>query len=181
MEIGRQFNTLTVKEYFFYIEHNKKYTDFNTLGLYRSVLENENLSLAEKIEVRNFAHTYFKRAFEFLQLKDPATYVAISILGQDITVADKQQLWEDLKINQQKILSSKGIKHRNFGVYSKHSCDYDNCIWNGVMVKSGSKLAYDSMHFKSDRNNYEAKEKSNRRKVERKKVRQIIKSELEEI
>jgi hypothetical protein len=50
MEIEQKFNQLTAKEYLFYIDNHKKYTNFNTLGLYRSLLENEKLTLAEKIE-----------------------------------------------------------------------------------------------------------------------------------
>ena len=52
MEIGQKFNTLTLKEYFFYIDNYKKYTDFSTLGLYRSIVENEKLSLDDKLVIR---------------------------------------------------------------------------------------------------------------------------------
>ena len=77
MEIGHKFNTLTLKEYFFYIDNYKKYTDFNTLGLYRSMVENEKLSLNDKIAVREYAHKVFKKTFDFLQLKDPKTFVEV--------------------------------------------------------------------------------------------------------
>jgi hypothetical protein len=69
MEIGQKFNTLTLKEYLFYIDNYKKYKDFNTLGLYRSIVENEKLTLADKISVRDYAHKTFKKTFDFLQLK----------------------------------------------------------------------------------------------------------------
>jgi|GEM_PF-5372128 len=39
MKIDKQFNRLTLKDYFYYIDHHRKYTDFNTLGLYRSLTE----------------------------------------------------------------------------------------------------------------------------------------------
>ncbi|WP_338791960.1 hypothetical protein [Bernardetia sp. MNP-M8] len=43
---------MIVEEYVFYIDNYKKYTDFNSLGLYRSIVENENLNLEQKIELR---------------------------------------------------------------------------------------------------------------------------------
>ena len=61
LTIGRKFNTLTEKEYFFYIDNHKQYSDFNTLGLYRSLKENKHLSLEEKIRVRDYAHAKFKK------------------------------------------------------------------------------------------------------------------------
>lgn len=63
MKIGQQFNNLTLKEYFFYIDNYKKYTDFNTLGLYRSIIENEKLSIEEKIFVRDYANKIFQKTF----------------------------------------------------------------------------------------------------------------------
>lgn len=78
MKIGQRFNQLTVREYFHYIDHHRKYTDFNTLGLYRSIIENEKLDIADKIAVREYAHGTFKKAFDFLQLKDPYVFVTIN-------------------------------------------------------------------------------------------------------
>lgn len=75
MEIGQKFNTLTLNEYFFYIDNFKKYKDFNTLGLYRSIVENTKLTLNDKIAVREYAHKKFKKTYDFLQLKDPKTFV----------------------------------------------------------------------------------------------------------
>ncbi len=70
MEIGRKFNTLSLSEYKHYIENHKKYVDFNTLGLYRSIIENENLTLADKIFVRDFANKFFhKKLSTFYKLK----------------------------------------------------------------------------------------------------------------
>lgn len=152
MKIGRKFNTMSLKEYFLYIDNHERYTDFNTLGLYRSIIENEKLSTSEKIELREYAHAVFSKSFEFLQLKDPSTFVAVSTLGQTLTAADEDELWETVKLNQQKILERKKIKHRSFGVYSKHCCGYDTCPLNGIMLRPGAYLHELQMHFHTDRN-----------------------------
>ena len=178
MEIGQKFNQLTLEEYFFYIDNYKKYKDFNTLGLYRSIVENEKLNIDEKIVVREYAHKTFQKTFDFLQLKDPKTFVEVSTLGQEFTKGDEEKIWNDIKINQQKILAEKRIKHRNFGTYSKHSCPYEDCVWNGVMIRQGSGLAWRSMTFFSDKSNYHQKVKSEMRKSDRKSKKQIIEREL---
>jgi hypothetical protein len=174
MEIGRKFNTLNLDEYFFYIDNYKDYSDFNTLGLYRSIIENEKLSLDDKIAIKEYAHKTFKKTFDFLQLKDPKTFVEVEYLGKELTKGDEQNIWNDIKKNQKRILADKKIKHRNFGEYSKHNCGYENCIWNGLMIRQGSWLAESSMHFDSDKNKYQQKIKSDRRKLDRKNERQII-------
>ena len=51
MKIGRKFNQISKSEYFHYIDNNKKYTDFNTLGMYRSICENKKLELSDQIEI----------------------------------------------------------------------------------------------------------------------------------
>lgn len=178
MEIGQKFNNLTLKEYFFYIDNYKKYTDFNTLGLYRSLIENEKLTIEEKISVRNYANQTFQKTFDFLQLKDPKTFVEVSYLGEDLTNGDEENIWNAIKKSQQKILTDKKIKHRNFGDYSKHNCGYEDCVYNGLMIKQGSRLAEGQIHFESDRTKYSAKEKSEKRKVERKNIKNIINEEL---
>ncbi|AWH83787.1 hypothetical protein HYN59_01060 [Flavobacterium album] len=178
MEIGQRFNKLTLKEYYFYIDNYKKYTDFNTLGLYRSIVENEKLSLDDKLLLRDYAHKTFRKAFDFLQLKDPMTFVEVEYLGQELTKGDEGMIWGSIRINQQKILTDKKIKHRSFGVYSKHKCPYD-CPWNGVMIRPDSRLAWSNMHFDGDKNRYLAKEKSENRKMARKKEKQIISKELD--
>src|SRR3990170_2614037 len=86
MKIGRKFNLLTLKEYKYYIENHKKYVDFNTLGLYRSILENGKITISNKIEVRDFANKFFLKSFNFLQIKDPETYLKLSTLGESLTV-----------------------------------------------------------------------------------------------
>lgn len=178
MDIGQKFNSLTVKQYFFYIDNYKKYKDFNTLGLYRSIVENEKLNLPEKISVREYAHKVFKKTFDFLQLKDPKTYVEVEHLGEELTKGDEQRIWDDIRKNQQRILEDKRIKHRNFGSYSKHNCGYDTCVWNGIMVRQSSWLAESNMHFDGDNNKYQRKIRSEGRKSDRKREKQIIDKEL---
>jgi hypothetical protein len=178
MEIGQKFNTLTLKEYFFYIDNHKKFKDFNTLGIYRSIVENEKLTLDDKLAVREYAHKVFRKTFNFLQLKDPKTYVEVEHLGEELTVGDEQNIWDNVRRNQQKILEAKKIKHRNFGEYSKHNCGYDNCVWNGLMIRQGSWLTESNIHFQSDNNKYQQKLKSDRRKSDRKKEKLIISKEL---
>jgi hypothetical protein len=180
MEIGQKFNKLTFKEYIFYIDNYKKYTDFNTLGLYRSIIETEKLNEVEQIEVREYAHKFFKKSFEFLQIKDPSTYFEVLTIGQELTKADERQLWENIRTNQQKILIDKKIKHRNFGEYSKHNCGDPNCYMNGVMAKQGTWLAEGNIHFSSDKNRYAAKLKSEGRKANRKIEKRIIERTLEQ-
>jgi hypothetical protein len=179
MKLGQKFNKLTIKEYRFYIENHKKYTDFNTLGLYRSIVENDKLTLAEKIEVRDYAHAQFRKSFDFLQLKDPRTYFEVLTLGQELTDGDIAQLWKEIRQNQQKILSDKRIRHRNFGEYSKHNCGYDTCVYNGLMVREGSWLKETSIHFNSDKNAYNAKVKAEKRKADRKNKKQQINRRLD--
>lgn len=181
MEIGRKFNTLSVSEYKHYIENHKKYVDFNTLGLYRSILENEKLTVEDKIFVRDFANTFFQKTFDFLQLKDPYTYFQLITLGKILTLGDEKQFWNQIRINQEKILKDKKIKHRNFGVYSKHSCGYETCNMNGLMIEQGSFFSEHEMRFDSDKNKFAAKLKSERfrkgRKTEKQTVENILESE----
>jgi len=179
MTIGQKFNTLTLQQYIFYIDNHKKYTDFNTLGLYRSITENEKLSPDDKIVVREYAHKFFRKSFDFLQLKDPWTFIEVECLGQEMTKADWQKMRDDIKRNQQQILADKRIKHRNFGVYSKHECGYDDCRWNGMMIRQGTAIAECEMYFQSDKNHIAARIKSDAYKADRKREKQIIKREIE--
>lgn len=180
MKIDRPFNTFSFKEYFFYIDNYKKYTDFNTLGLYRSIIENEQLTIEDKIEVSNYAHGYFQKFFDFLQLKDPAVFFDITTLGKELTKADENQLWENIFTNQQKILKDKKIKHRNFGEYSKHNCHHPGCPFDGLMIRQGSLFAEREMHFHTDKWAYETKVKAQAQKKARKNKKKIIDSFLEE-
>jgi len=70
MKIGKKFNQLSKSQYYHFIDNYKKYTDFNTLGLYRSITENERLSLEDQIEIRDYANLIFGKTFNFYQLKD---------------------------------------------------------------------------------------------------------------
>lgn len=179
MKIGKKFNLLSKPEYYHVINNYKKYTDFNTLGLYRSIIESEKLVLADKLEIRDYANQTFRKTFEFLQLKDPKTFFDLQTIGKMLTVADEHQLWDDIRNNQQKILADKNIKHRNFGTYSKHNCGYDTCRYSGLMVKQGSFLKESHIHFDGDKNKYQAKVKSERRKSHRKHVDRVIGQELD--
>jgi hypothetical protein len=151
MKIGKKFNQLSLKEYIFIINNHKKYTDFNVLGLYRSIIENHKLSLDEKKIIKNNADVFFKKTFDFLQIKDPITYFKLSTLGLSLTQADENEIWDDIKRYQEKTLSQKRIKHRNFGYYSKHNCGIITCPYNGIMIKQGSILSECKMTFGSDR------------------------------
>ncbi|MCF6403036.1 hypothetical protein L3C95_09140 [Chitinophaga filiformis] len=179
MKIGRQFKTLTLKEYLFFIDNYKKYTDFNTLGLYRSIMENERLSIEDKITVRDYAHQTFKKSFDFLQIKDPQTYLEVLTLGQQLTKIETNRIWDDIKRYQQKTITQKRFGHRNFGIYSKHSCGYDTCHKNGLMIKQGSYISDGEIYFETDSRGYAAKAKSDMRKQERKKAQQMIRKMLE--
>jgi len=179
MKIGKQFNQLSKGEYLFYIDNYSHYSDFNTLGLYRSICENEGLELNERIEVRDYANSIFEKTFNFFQLKDPKTYFDLITLGLDLTIADERQIWSEIRFNQKKILADKKIKHRNFGTYSKHDCGYDHCPYNGLMIKQGSSLSEASMHFKTDNIKVSAQKKSLKNKKQRKNKHQILKDEFE--
>jgi len=179
MKIGKKFNQLSKSEYLHYIDNHKKYTDFNTLGLYRSICENEKLELSDKTYIRDYANGFFEKTFNFYQLKDPRTYFDLITLGRELTRADERQIWDDIRKNQEKILSDKKIKHRNFGNYSKHNCGYSDCRYNGLMIKQGSWLTENHMSFKSDKSQSAAKDKSQRIKKERKDQYKIIRDELD--
>lgn len=151
MKIKTLYNQWSKGNYYHHIAHYKKYTNFNTLGLFRSILENKKLSLEEQLEIRDYAIKTFAKTFAFLQLKDPWTYKSLVLLGKDLTKADQAKLWEDIRQYQQAYLKKKGIKHRNFGTYSKHDCGYEYCPLNGIMIRQGSKLAECEMYFDKDK------------------------------
>ena len=181
MKVGKQFNTLTPGEYLHLLQHHRKYTDFNTLGLFRSLLENPRLSLAQQLELRQAAIAAFPKPFEFLQLKDPVTYFELNALGESLTSADKAQAWTDIRHNQQRMLTSKQLRHRNFGTYSKHLCGHDDCPLNGLMIKKCSALSYpaqfgfhENMPFASDKNRYSAVQQAKARRRERKQERRLL-------
>jgi hypothetical protein len=181
MKIGRQLNTFSHGEYLHLLQHYRQFSDFNTLGLFRSLLENHRLSLSQRLELRQAAIAAFPKQFDFLQLKDPLTYFKLSILGEELTDADREQAWDNIRHNQQRILNSKRLRHRNFGTYSKHLCGHDNCPLNGLMTKDGSCLSYPSypnMPFASDRKRFQPWRKSEAWRRERKSSQRIIAQEL---
>jgi hypothetical protein len=178
MKIGRQLNTLTYSEYSHLLENYKKFTDFNHLGLFRSILENGKLVPTQKFEIRDAAIKKFPRFFEFLQLKDPTTYFSLVTYQQVLTAADSHQVWEEIKRNQQRILAVKKLGHRNIGTYAKHDCGYETCHLNGLMIRQGSWLAEGEMHFCTDKNEYPALSKSKMRRRDRKQQKRIIEQEL---
>ncbi len=177
MKIERQFNELNFEEYKFFIDNHKKYSDFNTLGLYRSISENGNINIEEKIFIRDYANQIFQKTFDFLQIKDPWTYLKVQTLGMEITNGDKEELWRKIRENQQKILNQKRIRHQNFGEYSKHNCGYETCPMNGIMIKQGSFMAEYEMSL-GNICRYVQKQKSERRKSERKSENKIINKQL---
>jgi len=179
MKIDKRFNELTISQYKHYIDDYKKYTDFNVLGLYRSICENEKLDLEAKIEIRDYANITFLKTFEFYQLKDPDTYFNLITLGKELTKPDEYQIWENIRTNQERILKDKKIKHRNFGTYSKHNCGIDWCPYDGLMIKKGSKFTESEIHFDSDHKDYGAKKKSEKNKKSRKNIQKIIDDELD--
>lgn len=181
MKIGKKFNTFSKDEYFFYIDNYQNYSDFNSLGLYRSIKENENLAVPDKIAVRDYANRKFQKFYNFLQIKDPVTFFAISTLDRVLTKGDEQQVWNSIWDYQHAFLLRKRIKHRNFGDYSKHNCGYENCPLNGMMIKQGTLLSEGTMtHFSEHRHRYNPKFKSERRFAERKRKRIIIQSLLDD-
>jgi len=172
MKINKPFNQFTKEEYLESIPNHKQYSGFNTLGLYRSLLENGLLTVEELIEVRDLANTFFQKTFDFLQLKDPKTYMEVVSLGKELTEQEKYRLWETVRDNQQKILKNKRIKHRNFGIYSKHECGLPYCPLNGLMVKQGSFMTRNGICFPTDENKDEKVNKVKRLEKEQRQYRQ---------
>lgn len=171
MKIDKFFNQMQKEEYFYFIKNCKKYSNFNILGLYRSLLENNSLTLKDRLEIRDFTNIYFQKTFNFLQLKDSITYFKLSYLGQELTSADELRAWEIIWQNQEKILKDKKIKHRNFGSYSIHNCGIETCVYNGLMIKQNSFNCENTMRFKSDKNKYAKKLKARRLAKEQRKFK----------
>jgi hypothetical protein len=65
MKIGKKFNQISKNVYFHFIDNYKKYTNFNTLGMYRSICENGKLELSDRIEIRDYANSVFEKTFNF--------------------------------------------------------------------------------------------------------------------
>lgn len=179
MELGRPFNTFTLQEYQEIIPLHKKYKDFNRLGLYRSIMENDKLDLEEKEQVIDLANSYFQKTYDFLVLKDPGTWFELEHIGKELSLAQQRDLWDKIKEKQEKIIKEKRFGHRNFGVYSKHICGDDSCPYNGLMIHPNSKFAESEIHFKSDKNKTGKKHKSMQHKSERKASKHMIDRDLD--
>lgn len=169
MKLQKQFNQLTFRQYQYAIQHHRQYSNFNTLGLYRSILENKKLTLDEQLAVLDLANQFFQKTFEFLVLKDPHLYFDLTLLGKEVTKGDERHLWTVISRKQQQILKDKKLNHRNFGKYSKHCCGYDQCPLNGIMIRQKSRLAEMELWFHDDRPQWNLKEKSLRLRKQRKK------------
>jgi hypothetical protein len=178
MKLGQQINALTYSGYLHLLENYMRFTDFNHLGLFRSILESEKLAPTQKLEIRDAVIEKFPKFFEFLQLKDPVTYFSLVTYQQALTPADSHQVWEEIKRNQQRILAVKKLGHRNIGTYAKHDCGYETCHLKGLMIRQGSWLAEGKMRFCTDTREYSASFKSKMRRRDRKQHRQIIEQEL---
>ncbi|MCB2410814.1 hypothetical protein [Hymenobacter lucidus] len=181
MKINQQFNTLSLGEFQYLLEHHRKYTDFNTLGLFRGIVESAKLTLYEKRLLRTQVIAAFSKPYNFLQLKDPVTYLALSTLGEELTVADEKQAWQNIRTNQQRILADKRLRHRNFGTYSKHLCGYENCHLQGLMIRQGSILADGSeMRFCADKGRWGGQQsKADKRWQERKSMKKLVAARAE--
>lgn len=168
MKIDKPFNKMTLQEYRSVYQNRSRYKNFNVLGLYRSLTETEKLTLAEKLQVLEMVNENHAKTFEFLQVKDPVTYFQLATLGREMTRGDEYQMWDDIRKNQERILKSKRIKHRNFGEHSKHNCGNDHCPLNGLMVRKGQGLSEMEMHWHSDQNRSGKVAKASRIKSARK-------------
>lgn len=178
MKIWKNFNTLTLEEYIFYIDNRKKYTDFNELWLFRSVFENEQLKSEEKITLRDYIIKEMPKVFEFMQVRHPDLYTKLYFLGKTPTKGDENHLWKEISSNQEKILKEKRIKHRNFWNYSKHNCGYDNCHLNWLMIQQWSWFCEDWMRWLPiDTKMWFSKIWKQERKAERNIVNLFLKSE----
>lgn len=179
MKINKRFNQLKFQEYRDFINNHQKYTDFNTLGLYRSILENEQLGLEEKIQIRDLANEHFGKFFEFLQIKDVSTYIGLTTLENPLTVGQLRSYVAQIKYNQQRILAKKRIKHRNFGDYARHNCGYAHCPLNGLMVRQGSPLSEGHLRLPNDKSRSGRQFRSKLARKNRKNRHQLNRQTLE--
>ena len=112
MKLNRPFNTLTLAQYRQIIPQHARYTDFNPLALYRSILENNKLSAADQQAVLALAKQYFPKFYDFLVVKDFNTYAALSRLGlPPLSPAQQYDYDEQLCAQAKKILANKRIRN----------------------------------------------------------------------
>lgn len=137
MEIGRRYNQFTFDAYCYYIDQAKKCMDFNIVGLYRGILDNQQLHLEERIALRNHARQKFGQAFECLQVRDPETFIKLLTLGRTLTTTEEEQLWQEVERNR-KIILHRQRQNGKFGRYAQHLCGDENCVWHGLLIKQDS-------------------------------------------
>lgn len=119
MKIGKPFRNMSIAEYRHYLAHHQKYSDFNPLGLYRSILENPALNSAKQQEVLALANRHFQKFYDFLVVKNLPTYARLSRLGQPpLSEAQERQYIEQLRKTADKRLAETDIRHWRVGVYS---------------------------------------------------------------
>ncbi len=123
MKINKKFKQMSMAEYRHYIAHHQKYADFNPLGLYRSILENDKLDEAAQLEILAFANQYFQRFYDFLFVKDPVTYSRLATLGQGLSETEQRQHLSRVWDRREKWCAEKGIRHQRIGA-STVSCYY---------------------------------------------------------
>ncbi|SEQ79602.1 hypothetical protein [Neolewinella agarilytica] len=168
MKIGRPINQLTARALRRLLSDYRRYTDFNRLGLFRGILESQILNPHEKQEIRDLAKETFRKYYDFLVVKDPYTWDRLEHLGENRNRQQEGQDWKEIRRKQEEILRRKRIRHRNFGVYSRHDCGYETCNVNNCMTRPKGPNRYGSeMSFDSDRYKYARKEKSRRHKQQR--------------
>lgn len=76
-----QYNTLAMSTLLELLESYKKDKNFNNPGFFRSILENDQLNLGDKIFLNNRAIEIMPKSYEFLQVKDPGLYLNLETLG----------------------------------------------------------------------------------------------------
>ncbi len=54
------------------------------------------------------------KVYEFMQVRHPDLYTKLFFLGENPTKGDEDALWKTIRLNQETILKTKKIKHRNF-------------------------------------------------------------------
>ncbi|MGF6148844.1 Uncharacterised protein [Kingella potus] len=119
MKLNARFNTFTLPRYREAIANHQRYTDFNPLALYRSIVENDRLGDAEKLEVLALANQAFPRFYRHLLLKDLHTYAALSRLGlEPLCDVQMRQYTAGLRREQDKEFAKRKIRNRRIGVYT---------------------------------------------------------------
>lgn len=119
MKLSKKFNTLSVSEYRDVIKHHKRYTNFNPLGLYRSLIENPKLDTDAQLDILALANEHFGKFYEFLLVKDINLYAKLSRLGKmPLTITQEWQYREQLRQKAQMLLKQKQIRRWRVGIYT---------------------------------------------------------------